>query len=94
MDPLSEVIKCGPNVDMNADSIALLIAIDMRSNEIEKWVKALAIVAFARLGWCFRAGMIRLVHEGSEESRRTVIAVLRALPHNPNKGIVVSQIFD
>ncbi len=56
-------------------------AIDGSSNAVERWVKAVAKKASARVDWHYSGGIAQVLHLGDRESRARVYAALEELRH-------------
>ncbi len=54
-------------------------AINGSSNAVERWVKAVAKKARARVDWHYSGGIAQVLHLGDRESRARVYAAMREL---------------
>jgi hypothetical protein len=56
-----------------------IVLIDGSSNAVERWVKAVAAEANARLDWHYSGGMAQVLHLGDAESRARADAAITRL---------------
>ncbi len=67
---------CNPEIFQKGESVA---ALDAMSNAAERWVRAVAAKAKARVDWHYSGGIANVLHLGDEESRKRVEAAIDEL---------------
>ena len=69
-------IPCDDEIFKNGRPI---VALDGRSNAVERWVKAVAVKADARIDWHYSGGVAQVLHLGDTDSRNRVLKTMREL---------------
>lgn len=68
--------ECDEEIFKRGEPIA---ALDGRANAVERWVKAVAAKAEARVDWHYSGGRAQVLHLGDSESRERVMQAVHAL---------------
>jgi hypothetical protein len=68
--------SCDPEIFQNGEPVVLL---DASSNAAERWVRAVATAADARLDWHYSGGVAQVLHLGDTDSRARVEAAIAQL---------------
>mgnify|MGYP001562867949 CR=1 FL=1 len=69
-------LPCDPEIFEKGSTVCVL---DARSNAAERWVKAIAAKARARVDWHYSSGRANVLHLGDAESRQRVFEAINDL---------------
>jgi len=74
---------CDPEIFKHGQPVLAMVG---SSNAIERWVKAVAEKANARVDWHYSGGIAQVLHLGNKESRRRVEAAVDELSKQLQHG--------
>lgn len=77
---------CNPEIFEKGEGVCVL---DGSSNAVERWVKAVAKRANARVDWHYSGGRANVLHLGDSKSRQRVLNAIKELKGNL-KGHILS----